>query len=207
VSHPKKARIVVDAVDPNLVDQIYGVLRMEFGHNRVEEDTNGLIFCRPEFAHHAKRMRHDIMKVLEECNLASVIATPMRIEHWHDGRQAWVGDRADDAAAAEATARSRRRLTDVRWVVTIEPAGVFQWKNLRNELARRGRPILDERQGSIDAPASDEMDATQLAEELEKLECVRATSIRRLGWFERWRRREEVFGNYASDGPVGLGGF
>ena len=190
---PYRARIVVDALDPNVVDQIDDLLRIDFGDRSVERDSSGLVYCfanSPEHAHHLRRL---IIELLERCELADAV-DQVRIEHWDKRKKSWV---TDHSHGSTPVARSRRPLTDVRWVATVEPAGIFQRKNLRRELGRRGRPILEEHQGSLDVPAIDETDALQLAAELGQLECVRSVTTRRLGWFERWRRREQVFGNYA----------
>jgi hypothetical protein len=125
----------------------------------------------------------------------------IRTEHWDKRKDAWVVDRS----GGREVRRSRRPLTDVRWVVSVEPAGVFNWKNVREELARRGRPIIDERQASLDVPAIDELDALLLCEELEGLNSVKRVARRPLGWFERWRRREQVLGNYSSDSGAYFG--
>jgi hypothetical protein len=199
-----KTRIVVDAVDANVVDEIYGVVRIELGDDRVEQDANGLIYCFVDPPQRAKRVRHDIMRALAGAELADAVVDPMRVEHWNEETEVWVPNRADAEAAAASVWRVRRRLTDVRWVVTVEPAGVFQWTNVREQVTRRGRPILEERPGDLDVPAIDEDDASQLAADLEQLTCVRSVKTRPLGWLERWRRREQVFGNYASNSGSGI---
>ncbi len=195
------ARIVVDALGANAVEQIYGVLQIDFGERMVEQDSNGLVYCFANSPAHAQHLRHLVVAALERCELADAV-DDVRIEHWDERKDAWV---PDHSAGRVLPQRSRRPLTDVRWMVTVQPAGVFKWSNVRKELARRGRPILEERQGSLDVPAIDEEDARQLAQELESLEVIRGVTYRPLGWFERWRRREQVLGNYAVNPPGTLG--
>ena len=123
----RRYRLLIDALNADRVEEIYDLLRIDFGDESVELDENGLIYC--------------------------YVRTP-------------------DAARGESSS---------------------------------GVDAKFEGQGSLDVPAIDEEDARQLAAELEQLDCLRTTSIRRLGWFERWRRREQVFGNYSADSGVYYG--
>lgn len=192
-----RARVVVDAIDPNIVEQVYGVLQIDFGDRMIDEDSDGLVYCFANSPAHANHLRHLIIKTLERCELYDGV-DQVRIEHWDKRKDAWIPDHSSGRSPKR---RSRRPLTDIRWMVTVEPADVFHWKQLRKELARRGRPILDERQGSLDVPAIDEEDARRLADELEGLEEVGSATYRPLRWFERWRWREQVLGNYATGSP------
>jgi len=188
---PPRARLIVDSLNPNVVDTIFDILRIDFGEQRVGRDRDGSIYYFVEHIDRTKASESAILAVLARCDLADPIVTPMPVERWDEERRAWVGDRPKR--------KVRRPLTDVTWVVTVEPADVFHWAALRKELERRGRPIVGEGERRLDVPAIDEADARQLGEDLSELEEVRRTSIRRLGWFERWRRREQVFGNYGSN--------
>ena len=88
---PYRARIVVDALDPNVVDQIDDLLRIDFGDRSVERDSSGLVYCfanSPEHAHHLRRL---IIELLERCELADAVGQ-VRIEHWDKRKKSWVTD-------------------------------------------------------------------------------------------------------------------
>ncbi len=197
---PPKFRLVVDALNANDIEEIYELLRIDLDPENVELDDNGLVYCYANTPHAVKRVRQDIKASLGRYNVLSEVTTPICVERWNAQQRSYVGATKSDARiGVAARARIRRPLTDVRWIVTVEPAGVFNWAQVREELSRRGRPILEERGGDLNVPAVDEQDARQLAAELGQVPVVRRTSTRRLGWFERWRRREQVLGNYSSD--------
>ena len=57
--------------------------------------------------------------------------------------------------------------------------------------------MIGETERRIDVGASSEGDAHDLAAELSGLSAVGDADASRLGWFRRWRIRQQLLGNYA----------
>jgi hypothetical protein len=57
--------------------------------------------------------------------------------------------------------------------------------------------VLEETRHALVVAAEGEPDASALAAALGELAEVGAVTTRKLGRFERWRYREQLFGNYA----------
>jgi len=144
-------RLVVDALNGDRVEEIYQLLRIDFGDADVELDPNGLVYCYVKTPKAVKRRRDDVMRLLNRHQLADEIVTPISAERFveHDGSYGGM-TRADKRDLSAEHRRIRRALTDVRWIVTVVPAGVFHWAELKRELERRGRKVLEERQGTLE---------------------------------------------------------
>jgi hypothetical protein len=63
----RKGRIAVDVLDPNRVDVVYGVLKIDFGDKTIQQDPDGLIFLRANSLAYGRHMRHQIAETLERC--------------------------------------------------------------------------------------------------------------------------------------------
>jgi hypothetical protein len=195
---PHRVRIAVDSLNPEVVDQIQGVLEIHFAPSPVVLADDGVVYCYTHRRREPKHLRGEIKALLREYDLDDDVE--IRIEKWMGPKRGYVARRSERRRAP----MHLRPLTDVRWVVEVVPDGVFKWKHVRAECERRGRPIVEEDERSLEVPAVDEDDARRLAAALEEAGGVRQTSIRRLGWFERWRRREQIFGNYGSGSGAGF---
>jgi len=85
----------------------------------------------------------------------------------------------------------------IRWLVSVRPASAFVWREVRAELAGRGRPVIDETNTAIRVGAADEEDARSLIADLVSVESVGGAEAERLGRLRRWLLREALIGNYA----------
>jgi hypothetical protein len=133
------------------------------------------------------------MDTLGELGLSGLLELP-EIEYWDEEQFSYV---------SPAEAERLPELTDVQWLVTVEPASIFDWRPTREELARRNRPVVAESQRALSVPAESEQDALELVAALERVPGIGRATAKKLGWFRRWWLRERLFGNYggAPSGP------
>jgi hypothetical protein len=166
------------------------------GEAGIDVELDGAtLLCFPENDHNPRRTRKDVLHVVSEAGMTGVLVVPKRALRWDDERHEFLEPyEPPQLEPPPATA------DQFRWAVGARPVDVFHERELRERIERLHRLVIGERDRVIECGAVDHDDATQLETTLAGWSIVRETTVRELGWFERWRIRERFLGNYV-EGP------
>jgi hypothetical protein len=143
--------------------------------------------------HSARRTEKAVMHVLAERGVADRVAEPLPIGRWHENAHLYVfpGAEPDPEPVVPAD--------EIGWVVVVRPASAFEWRPLRSALEHLGRTTIRETEHAIEVGARDEEDVDALRVALANVDCAGQTEARLLTWFQRWRLREQLLGNYSGE--------
>jgi len=138
------------------------------------------------------RAQAAIMARLARQDLASAVVTPCPVGRWDPSLARYL-------IASDPTVERDPVVPadEMHWLVAVRPASPFDWRATRAALAARGRTTLRETGESIEVGARDEDDALDLIAELSEVPAVGGAEAERLGWFRRWRVRQQLIGNYS----------
>jgi hypothetical protein len=185
----RERRIVVETSDPDDAPEIK--YAFEFAEDRFDWDQDGdTVHCYLKPGDNAAAVATAIVDYLDLFDLAQYAVTPFAVEEWDDAAMRYRRPGVEEFDP----------VSDVTWTVAVEPRSVFDWRAVRGELERRNRPVLNETQAALIVPAEDEADAENLRADLEEFPAVGRVTTRKLGRLERWRARQQLFGNYGSGG-------
>jgi hypothetical protein len=170
------------------------LLALEMASVKVEREGDEF-FVFVDAPHSVKRVKQQILHALRGSGVAEVVRTPLHAARWDTKRTMYVDPDAPDPTTV-------LRADEITWKVRVRPQSVWVERELREEIERRGRPVIGEEGRWIEIGASDEADASSLVAELAGLPETGEATAERLGRFARWRVREHLLGNYA-DRPAG----
>jgi hypothetical protein len=139
----------------------------------------------------------ELMRLLAGKNLSGAVVNPLPIGRWNENLARYViaspsPPRPDAVVSGD----------EIAWVVAVSPASPFDWLAVREVLSERGRTTVRETDATIEVGALDESDALNLIAELSEVEAISGATAQHLGWFRRWRVRQQMVGNYTSQDPT-----
>jgi len=147
----------------------------------------------------AEKIRQQVSHVLREEGLAEELAQEPEILFWRADRHRYVNPSEPEEFDQDAWVRLGIDPGDVTHVVEITPADAFKQQALRAFLQKLARPLLAGSLRGFVLAALDEPDAAQLARRAGASSLVRDATPRRLHPLERWKIRQQIGGNYASE--------
>jgi hypothetical protein len=168
--------------------------RDEFEWQAEGTDTFALVPAREEL----ERVEGELIRLLSRNRLASAVVTPFPIGRWYERLGRYVVPTTTWVASDPVLEPD-----EIGWLVSVRPASAFDWRAARVALAERGRTTIRESDGGFEVGARDEVDARALIAELNIVPAVGSAEAQQLGWFRRWRMRQQLLGNYAGiDDPA-----
>lgn len=159
----------------------------EFEPDRVED----AVYCYVNTPRSLERAKRSIMHELRAAGVSERVVLPLRELHWNSGTHLYIDPELPPAPPP------RLAPDEVTWAVLAIPFSVFVFRQVRFELEQRKLTELCEHDKGIEVGARDEADAAAIAAEVAAIPEIAATRGRRLSWFERWRVRQHLIGNYA----------
>jgi hypothetical protein len=175
------------------------LLALEMASVDVEREGDDLVVF-VDAPHSVKRAKQRILHALADSGVAEVVRTPLPAFRWDPKSNVYV-----DPDAPEPI--EDLRTDTITWKVRVRPRDVWVEHALREEIERRGRPVIGKKGRWIEIGAADEADASSLVAGLSELPETGEATAERLGRFARWRVREHLLGGYADVqvGPYDLG--
>jgi hypothetical protein len=137
------------------------LLALEMASVNVEREGDEF-FVFVDAPHSVKRVKQQILRALRGSGVAEVVQTPLHAARWDTKRNMYVDPEAPEPATV-------LRADEITWKVRVRPQSVWVERELREEIKRRGRPVIGEEGRWIEVGASDEADASSLVAELSLL--------------------------------------
>jgi hypothetical protein len=164
----------------------------------VESDA-GDVLCYVSRPDSVVRTRRVLRHALVELGCDDLVVQPIHAERWSERRHLYVDNRAgpyDPARGEDPWDRAAIDRNEIRWLVKVVPATVFDVHEVVELVGHHGRPPVGGSPNGIEVGARDEADAKALAAELAAEPEVAHAYVRRLGRYEGWLLRRRLLGGY-----------
>jgi len=150
----------------------------------------------------AEELRKDLLRSLSNEGLDQTLIEEPSLRRWDESRHRYVDPSQPDRDPDTGQPWDYPGIdpADARWIVRVRPMSSFSHNELRGQLRVIDRPLIVDDGAVFGLGALDEDEANTLASRIGSFYGAGEIITRRLGWWERWRLRWRLGGNYADGG-------